>query len=190
MSISDKLEKLSGVTEELSVMKERLYIALGDLEAASKELQNLIDAYPKTVRYLGMLAELLQANDFTEKSLEIYADILIIDPSEPRANIALAEHYRLQNDYANAFKYLSYCFDDKGFSIEVKFQILVSYFQLAVEDVSYLSSLYALLDKAIIHHPNEASFHALYGDMHYQKNNVFEARSLENLHFPCEIQCF
>jgi len=175
VEVYDKLEKLSGVTEELSVMKERLYIALGDLEAASKELQNLIDAYPKTVRYLGMLAELLQANDFTEKALEIYADILIIDPSEPRANIALAEHYRLQNDYANAFKYLSYCFDDKGFSVEVKFQILVSYFQLAVEDVSYLSSLYALLDKAIIHHPNEASFHALYGDMHYQKNNVFEA---------------
>ena len=175
VEVYNELEQLSGVSEEFSVMKERLYIAMGDLESAAKELQKLIDSYPATVRYRGMLAELYQANDFTEKALATYAGILEIDPTEPRANIALAEHYRLKNDYANAFKYLNYCFDDKAFNVEVKFQILVSYFQLAIEDPSYLDALYALLDKAVLHHPNEASFHALYGDMHYQKNNVVQA---------------
>ena len=175
IQIYDVLEKRAGVTEELSVMKERLYIALGDLDSAADQLQVLIDAYPSTIRFRGMLAELYQANNFIEKALLIYTEILSLDPAEPRANIALAEHYRLKNDFNKAFKYLNYCFDDSSFNVEVKFQILVSYFQLAKTDESYLTLLYALLDKAIERHPNEASFHALYGDMYYQKTDVANA---------------
>lgn len=175
VQVYNSLENLLGLTEELSVMKERLYIALGDLDSAVQELKNLIDAFPNTLRFKGMLAELYQANDLSGKALQVYKDILVQDPTEPRANVALAEHYRIQNDYAKAFTYLNYCFDDKSFNVEVKFQILVSYFQLAITDESYLTSLYSLLDKAIKHHPNEASFHALYGDMYYQKNDAANA---------------
>ena len=175
IQIYNILERRGGVTEKVSVIKERLYIALGDLDSAADELQILIDSYPNTIRFRGMLAELYQANNFAEKALLIYTDILSLDPSEPRANVALAEHYRLKNDFINAFKYLNYCFDDSDFNVEVKFQILVSYFQLAITDESYLTSLHALLDKAIAHHPNEASFHALYGDMYYQNNDVVNA---------------
>jgi len=122
-----------------------------------------------------MLAELLQANDLADRALQVYTEILLIDPTEPRSNIALAEHYRIKKDFNKAFKYLSFCFDDPSFNADVKFQILVSYFQLAISDESYLESLYSLLDKAIIHHPLEPSFYALYGDMYYQKTMVTEA---------------
>ena len=175
IQVYNSLENSAGLSEELSVQKERLYIALGDLDSAVEELQNLIDAFPSMVRYKGMLAELYHANNFAAKALQIYKDILAQDPAEPRANIALAEHYRIANDFSKAFKYLNYCFDDSSFNVEIKFQILVSYFQLAITDETYLTSLYALLDKAIEHHPNEASFYALYGDMYYQKNEVANA---------------
>jgi len=175
VQVYNSIENRVGVSEELSVMKERLYIALGDLEAAVKELQKLIDAFPNTIRYRGMLAELLQANDLADRALQVYTEILLIDPTEPRSNIALAEHYRIKKDFNKAFKYLSFCFDDPSFNADVKFQILVSYFQLAISDESYLESLYSLLDKAIIHHPLEPSFYALYGDMYYQKTMVTEA---------------
>ena len=175
IQVYNSLENRAGLSEEISVMKERLYIALGDLDSAVKELENLIDAFPNTVRYKGMLAELYQANNFAGKALQIYKDILALDPTEPRANVALAEHYRIANDFTKAFKYLSYCFDASSFDVEMKLQILVSYFQLTITDEAYLSSLYALLDKAIEHHPNEASFYALYGDIYYQKNEVANA---------------
>ena len=175
IQVYNYLENWAGLSEEISVMKERLYIALGDLDSAVKELENLIDAFPNTVRYKAMLAELYQANNFASKALQIYKDILDQDPTDPRANIALAEHYRIANDFVKAFKYLNYCFDDLSFNVEMKFQILVSYFQLAITEESYLTSLYALLDKAIEHHPNEASFYALYGDIYYQKNEVVKA---------------
>ncbi len=175
VQVYNTIEARLGVSEEFSVMKERLYIALGDLEAAVAELQHLIDAYPNTIRYRGMLAELLQANNLSERALQIYSEILSIDPTEPRSNIALAEYYRANNELDKAFGYLTYSFEDPSFNAEVKFKILVSYFQLAIEDESYLNSLYSLLDKAIKYHPLEPSFPALYGDLYYQKNNVAEA---------------
>ena len=177
VAVYNTIQKRVGVSEELTVMKERLYIAMGDLDSAVKELQDLVDEHPFTVRYRGMLAELLQANNFHDEALQIYREILSIEPSEPRSNIALAEYYRGLNDFEKAFEYLSYCFDDTNFSVELKFQILVNYFQLAIEDESYLKSLYSLLDKAVIHHPLEPSFHALYGDMYFQKNQSNEAYS-------------
>jgi len=175
IQVYNTIENRAGVSEQISVMKERIYIAMGNLDAAAAELQKLIDAYPNTIRFRGMLAELLQANDLAERALQVYKEILRIDPAEPRSNIALAEHYRIKNDFAKAFEYLSYCFDDSSFNVDVKFKILVSYFQLTIEDESYLQSLYSLLDKAILRHPLEPSFYALYGDMYYQKNDVANA---------------
>jgi tetratricopeptide (TPR) repeat protein len=175
IQVYNTIENRAGVSEQISVMKERIYIAMGNLDAAAAELQKLIDADPSTIRFRGMLAELLQANDLAERALQVYKEILRIDPAEPRSNIALAEHYRIKNDFAKAFEYLSYCFDDSSFNVDVKFKILVSYFQLTIEDESYLQSLYSLLDKAILRHPLEASFYALYGDMYYQKNDVSNA---------------
>jgi tetratricopeptide (TPR) repeat protein len=175
IQVYNTIENRAGVSEQISVMKERIYIAMGNLDAAAAELQKLIDADPNTIRFRGMLAELLQANDLAERALQVYKEILRIDPAEPRSNIALAEHYRIKNDFAKAFEYLSYCFDDSSFNVDVKFKILVSYFQLTIEDESYLQSLYSLLDKAILRHPLEPSFYALYGDMYYQKNDVSNA---------------
>ena len=169
------IENRLGVTEELSVVKERLYIALGDLKSAANELQKLISSFPNTVRYRGMLAELYQANNLPEKALKIYNEILKVDPKEPRANMALADHYRLKNDFEKVFKYLNNCFDNARFSKEVKLQILISYFQLINEDSIYSVSLASLLDKALLHHPTESGFYALYGDLFYQKNQIIES---------------
>jgi tetratricopeptide (TPR) repeat protein len=49
---------------------------------------------------------------------------------------------------------------------------LLSYFELATSDSSYLALLEPLLDKALFYHPNDPSFHALSGDLYYQSNQM------------------
>jgi tetratricopeptide (TPR) repeat protein len=46
----NKLEKLVGISEEISIQKKLLYVRMGDVEKAAKELQNLIAAFPNEVR--------------------------------------------------------------------------------------------------------------------------------------------
>lgn len=175
LQVYNKLERAQGVNEELSVKKEHLYIVMGDLESAVLELRKLIESYPLEVRYRGMLAELYQANDLEEEAVKVYREILAIDVSEPRANMALAEYYRVNNQFLKAFEYLDYSFADSSFDIDVKFQILVTYFQLALDDETYFASLHSLIEKAISTHPNQASFHAILGDAHFQKNESSKA---------------
>ena len=108
IQVYNKIESQIGVNEELSVMKEYLYITMGNVELAATEIMKLIAAFPNETRFLGMLAELYQANNLTEKSIAIYNDILSVDPRNSAANIALAEYYRVNNNHLKAFEYLTF----------------------------------------------------------------------------------
>lgn len=175
LQVYNKLEKSIGINEELSIKKERLFIAMGDVDKAANELNKLINAYPNEVRYRGMLAELYQANDRSDEAIIIYKDILEINPKEPRANMALAEYYRVQNDFSKALKHLHYSFDEPYFDVDVKFQILIKYFELAMEEAQYMTAFTDLVDRAINTHPNQARFYSIKADLFFQKNNAQES---------------
>ena len=178
IQVYNEIESKIGVSEELSVTKEYLYITMGDVDLAAAEIMKLIAAFPNEIRFLGMLAELYQANNLTEKSIAIYNDILEVEPKNSAANVALAEHYRVNNNHLKAFDYLTFCFDNDVFDLQTVFQILTSYFQMAIEEQKYLGPLRSLLNKTLINHPNEAPFHVLSGDVYFQLNDskkAFEA---------------
>ena len=178
IQVYNEIESKIGVSEELSVTKEYLYITMGDVDLAAAEIMKLITAFPNEIRFLGMLAELYQANNLTEKSIAIYNDILEVDPKNSAANVALAEHYRVNNNHLKAFDYLTFCFENDVFDLQTVFQILTSYFQMAIEEQKYLDPLLSLLNKTLINHPNEAPFHVLSGDVYFQLNDskkAFEA---------------
>ncbi len=178
IQVYNEIESKIGVSEELSVTKEYLYITMGDVDLAAAEIMKLIAAFPNEIRFLGMLAELYQANNLTEKSIAIYNDILEVDPKNSAANVALAEYYRVNNNHLKAFDYLTFCFENDVFDLQTVFQILTSYFQMAIEEQKYLDPLLSLLNKTLINHPNEAPFHVLSGDVYFQLNDskkAFEA---------------
>jgi len=178
IQVYNEIESRIGVSEELSVTKEYLYITMGDVDLAAAEIMKLISAFPNEIRFLCMLAELYQANNLTEKSIAIYNDILEVEPKNSAANVALAEHYRVNKNHLKAFDYLTFCFDNDVLDLQTVFQILTSYFQMALEEQKYLDPLLSLLNKALINYPNEAPFHVLSGDVYFQLNNskkAFEA---------------
>lgn len=169
------LENRMGVCEDLAIKKEHVYILMGDVTLAANELLELINKYPNIIQYRGMLAELYHANNLEDLALNTYQEILKIDPKEPRANMALAEHYRLSNNYLKAFEYLNYCFDDPEFDVEVKLQILITYFQRTIEDPSYSGYLHKLINKAIEVHPYHPNIYALQGDAFFHENKSEDA---------------
>lgn len=171
LDIYNKVEQKMGINEDLSVVKQHLYIQMGNVQKAADELEALMDAFPNETRYQKMLAELYHANDLTEESVKIYQDILLKNPMDAHANSALAEYFRLQNEYLKAFEYLNLSFDDPEFNLEVMLQVLSSYLELALKDKAYAAPFNSLVEKALLHHPDQAVFHVLSADYHFQKNN-------------------
>ena len=60
----------------------------------------------------------------------------------------MAEYYRVNNNHLKAFDYLAFCFDNDVFDLQTVFQILTSYFQMAIEEQKYLELVKLLLEKA------------------------------------------
>lgn len=177
LSVYNKLEQQIGINEDLTIKKEHLFIQMGDVDLAAKELKNLIEFKPNEYRYKGMLAELYQANNRMNDAIEIYKDILKTHPSEPRSNMALAEYYRVNNDFDSALIYLNVCFEEEILDPDIKFQILIKYFELAMQNSSYEEHLISLADKAIKTHPKQPTFYSIKGDLYFQKNEASKAFS-------------
>jgi tetratricopeptide (TPR) repeat protein len=94
-----EIEKYIGLSEEVVVRKEQIYLAQNKLPKAIKEVDRLIKAYPDNLKYQLMMADLLWANGKGEEAALLYQKILKNDPSNGYAAFALSDYYKLKNDY-------------------------------------------------------------------------------------------
>ena len=171
----NEIEKQLGVNEDLSIRKERLFILLGKLDLAVLELKKLIAVFPEEMRFMGMLAELYKANGLDEKAINLFREIIEIDSKNPYANMALAEHYRMNNDFDSALIHINLCIDSPEIEVESVLQILSTYAELSFKDNKYNAALESLLKKALLKYPSQGRLHLLSADISYQKNKSTES---------------
>ena len=93
-----KLETLEGKSERLSYAKSNFYTQLGDKKAAIAEMKTLADQYPNDQNYRGLYANTLFVNGQKKKALEIYNDILRIEPDNRNALMALLSYEKSEGD--------------------------------------------------------------------------------------------
>ena len=93
-----KLETMEGKSERLSYAKSNFYTQLGNKKAAIEEMKNLADQYPNDQNYRGLYANTLFVNGQKKKALEIYDDILRIEPENRNALMALLAYEKDEGD--------------------------------------------------------------------------------------------
>lgn len=170
------LEKLIGITEELSIQKEKIYVKMGNVEKAAEEIKKLIEAYPDELRYQGMLADLYAANNMEDKAFEIYQKILKLDPNNPYANLSLHDYYKRINKDEEAFEALKKAFASQEMDIDTKMKILLSYYA-ATETANDLKEEAFELNKILIEtHPKDAKSYTIYADFLYRDKKLVAAK--------------
>ena len=90
----------------------------------------LIDTYPNDIEVLEILSEVYLLNDEKDKAFEIFKKLAIIAPENGRIHLTLADYYREQGNNIRSFEELKLAFKSTKLGIDIKVQILVSYFQL------------------------------------------------------------
>ncbi|MBQ7419173.1 MAG: tetratricopeptide repeat protein [Prevotella sp.] len=93
-----KLEILEGRSERLSYAKSNFYTQLGDKKAAIAEMKLLADQYPNDQNYRALYANTLFVNGQKKKALEIYQEILRIEPENRNALMALLAYEKDEGD--------------------------------------------------------------------------------------------
>lgn len=191
LEVYNKIESMIGITEELILQKERLYLSLNQLDKAVAEGQKLIDSDPGEPRYYRMLSDLYLQNNKADKAEELWKKIFEIDPDDAETHLMMADHYREKGDEKRSQYHLKKAFANSNLNIDHKVKILVSYLNLPdkfKEERIFSDSLMAILLKA---HPNDARSHSLQGDFYNRDGKKKEARdafkkaiSFDNTRFP------
>ena len=177
IKVYDKIEEKIGVTSELILQKERLWLQLNKNDKAIAEVQKLIDANPKDAKAYNMLAELYQKLGNKEKALEVYNKILEIDPNNPYVHLSLANYYRSNGNNERSQQELKLAFSNKELDVDTKISILISYLPLVEGHPEMMEQAFDMSKLLIEANPTEPRAHALYGEFLIQNKEYEKART-------------
>ena len=174
IKVYDKIEAIIGITEEISLQKEKIYLNIRKYDAAISEVKKLSDNSPNDYRFLGMLAELYMATKKDEQAKVIYEKILKIQPNNGMALISLAEYY-LQRDPEKSNFYLDKSFECTDLEIDIKMKILLDMYSLSEKDSTLRAQSYNLANTMVKVHPNDPKSYSILGDFYYRDKDLKNA---------------
>ncbi len=92
----NRLEKLDGKSEQISMEKFRMYLQMGDSERAFTEIENLAKEYPYEMRYLTMLGDVCLENGKDDEAYATFQKVLKEEPGYAPAMLSMASYYEKQ----------------------------------------------------------------------------------------------
>ena len=89
----DRLEQLDGKSEQISMEKFRMYLAMDNTEKAFSEIESLVQEYPYEMRYLTILGDVYMENGKSEEAFSAYQKALAQEPEYAPAMLSMASYY-------------------------------------------------------------------------------------------------
>lgn len=106
IEVLNRVERRYGISEEVSLQKQKLWNALNKPEKARKELEALAAAVPSEPKYSAIVAQSYMEEKNYAQALRFYNIILQANPDDENVHISLAECYQAMDDYAETYKHL------------------------------------------------------------------------------------
>ncbi len=158
------LEAITGINEMITDEKKLIYLADNNVEGAVAEMKKLIKAYPKNLDYQGTLAQLYMANLQEKKGMELYEEMLKVDPEDPRPHLDLAQYYQQQKNFEKSIYHLSKAMKSPDLEIDKKVAVLMSLFDASKYDTVLRNETFGMLETLVEQNPNDPKAFAIYGD--------------------------
>lgn len=92
----NRLETLDGKSEQISMEKFRMYLAMDNREQAFLEIENLAKEYPYDMRYLTILGDVYMENGKPDEAYATYQKVLKEEPEYAPALLSMASYYEKQ----------------------------------------------------------------------------------------------
>ncbi len=94
ISVFNRVEKIIGITEPVSMQKQKLWYAVGDSAKALREIEALAKANPDEQKYNAILANMNMERRNYPEALKYYKRIAADNPDDEYIHVSLAEYYK------------------------------------------------------------------------------------------------
>jgi len=172
----DKLESKTGVEEEITRKKQKIYLNLKDPNSAIREGQKLIDAYPNETEYKEAQAELLLNQGRTEEAKKLLLSVIENAGDNSYARVLLSDIYQQQGDTQSQLKELETAFANPDLNLEAKLQVLIGYYMVLGDEPKRKTAI-KLAEMTVKQHPESAKAYFYYGDFLRMDEQPKEARN-------------
>ncbi len=175
IEVLDRVERRFGVTEEVSLQKHKLWMAIEKPDKARKELERLAEAMPNEVRYNAILAETYMGEKNYAKALTYYNRILAASPNDENIHIALASCHMAMGNTAQAYSHLRQGVLNRGLDGEHRLRYIVEFMRDQRFFAAYGQACFRLADTIAAQCGNEGGHHFVYGQMLAAQERYAEA---------------
>jgi len=176
IQVLDKLELQVGITEEIVLKKEQIYLRQNKFLKAKDEVEKLIKTDPSKARYYTLLGALYKANNKNDEALDAYKKALSLDPNDISTHFELADYYRDNNQKQKYFDELDVLFSNDDIEIDTKINWLITFYSVENKDTVSQIGIHKLVEDVVKVHPNEAKSYAVQGDFLFRDKKYKEAR--------------
>lgn len=176
LKVLDALQNETGISEEISVKKEQIYIRLNKFPKAKEEIEKLIASDPGKAKYYTLLGTLYKANGKNDEALKQFEKAVSIDPTDIATHFELADFYRSTGDKAKYFEEVHNLFTNSEIDIDNKVAWILTYYNLDKKDTISQLNVSKLAEELVETHPKEAKAHAVHGDFLFRDKLYKEAR--------------
>jgi len=176
IKVYNQIEKKEGVTEDVSMQKQKLYLTLDKFSKAVEEIEKLSAVSPGDTRYYAMLAEMHMKKKMYDKALTYYSKILQKDPNDKFIHISLASYYREIGQKEKSYQELKTGIGNANLDIDTKIQILLSYYTVTEIYSELKPQAFELAEILVKTHTNDAKAYSIYGDFLYRDKKYAQAR--------------
>jgi tetratricopeptide (TPR) repeat protein len=176
LKVYDRLEKLTGPTDDLVVNRQKIYLKQGKIDQAAAGLEERIATDPNQIRYYLLLAEIYNSNGVNDKALKVLERAKKIAPNNGLIHLALADIYRDKKNNEACFNELMLAFAIPDVDVDQKVRIVMGYVP-KFPDPNAKASALELTKVLVATSPGDARANALYGDMLLQAEKLPEAKA-------------
>ena len=171
----NRVERMIGITEPISLQKQKLWAAAGKPDKALKEVEALADAMPREKRYQAILAESHMQQKHYSKAKQYYDRILSADPNDPYIHIQLAEYYKTLGKNAEADSEMVQAFRNPALDSKTKLQVLGQFYTNEEFYTTRKATTFRLMDMAMAGCSDSTEFAAFYGHVLFVQEKYGEA---------------
>ncbi|MBQ9417498.1 MAG: tetratricopeptide repeat protein [Bacteroidales bacterium] len=171
----NRVERMIGVSEPISLQKQRLWLAVGNTAKAEREIVALADAMPHEKRYSAMLAEMNMERKRYSKAKAYYDRVLAADPDDEYIHVQLAEYYKRIGQTEKADDELQLAFANPRLDCRTKMQLLGSFYTSEEFYGSHSAAAFALVEQAVKDCDDASEYALLYADVLMRQERYAEA---------------
>lgn len=176
IEVYNQLEEKIGVDEQLSSLKQNMYLEVGDTDNAIKEAKKLIEKNPNEPEHIKNLVKLYTQANRKSEALEVLKKAETDFPQEGVFQLLVADFMLIDGKTEQAHAKLEAAFADPKLDIDLKIGTLLKYFEKAAINPQLKEETEKLNKILVATHPDSPKGYAMYADYLYRDGKLKEAK--------------